>query len=272
MIIKQDLVKRIREYFNLNIYETKVWLALLTKGIASAGEVAELSGVPRSRTYDVLESLEKNGFAIIKIGKPVKYIAVKPTEVIEKIKLNTMNEAQEKVKSLANLKQTQEYVELEGLYNSGIEPIKSQEITGALKGRSNIISRLRELLENAKKEILICRSITDFEDKSRALMPAIEKAAKKNVKVKIALSGETEKIKKLAAKQNLKIKHIDSHARVFMADRTEILFMITPPNSEEEMGVWLQSPFFTETFSGVLENVIANTNPISANGAIAVAK
>ena len=46
MIIKPELVKRIKEYFNLNIYETRVWLALLSKGIASAGVVAELSGVP----------------------------------------------------------------------------------------------------------------------------------------------------------------------------------------------------------------------------------
>ena len=56
MIIKQELVKRIKEYFNLNIYETKVWIALLSKGIASAGEIASISGVPRSRTYDVWES------------------------------------------------------------------------------------------------------------------------------------------------------------------------------------------------------------------------
>jgi sugar-specific transcriptional regulator TrmB len=100
MIIRQELVKRIKEYFDLNIYETKVWLALLSKGLASAGEVAELSEVPRSRTYDVLESLEKRGFAIAKIGKPVKYLAVKPTEVIEKMKSNLMQDAQERVKSL----------------------------------------------------------------------------------------------------------------------------------------------------------------------------
>ena len=81
MIIKQDLVKRIKEYFNLNIYETKVWIALLSRGIASAGEIASISSVPRSRTYDVLESLEKRGFAITKIGKPVKYIAVKHVDV-----------------------------------------------------------------------------------------------------------------------------------------------------------------------------------------------
>ncbi len=258
MIIKQDLVKRIKEYFNLNIYETKVWVALLSKGIASAGEIAELSGVPRSRTYDVLESLEKRGFAIIKIGKPVKYIAVKPTEVIEKIKSNTMNEAQERVKSLADLKATQEYVELEQLYNSGIDPIKSQEITGALKGRSNILSRLRELLETASKEILICTNVVDFEDKSRALIPVLERAVKNNVKLKIALSGEPDKVKKLSIKHNLKIKQLDSNARLFMADRKEVLFMITPPNSEEEMGIWLNSPFFTDSLTEVFENALKN--------------
>ena len=30
MIIKQELVKKIKDYFGLNIYETKVWLALLS--------------------------------------------------------------------------------------------------------------------------------------------------------------------------------------------------------------------------------------------------
>ena len=254
MIMKQDLIRQIKDYFNLNIYETKVWVALLSKGIASAGEIAELSGVPRSRTYDVLESLEKRGFAIIKIGKPVKYIAVKPTEVIEKIKSNTLNEAQKKVKSLSNLKTTQEYVELESLYNSGIDPIKSQEITGALKGRSNIISRLREIIESAKKEVFICTSALDFEDKSRVLIPVLEKAMKKDIKIKLALSGDLERIKKLNARYNFKAKQIDSNARLFMADRNEIIFMITAPNSDEEIGVWLQSPFFTDAITNVIEN------------------
>ena len=54
MILKSELIKKIKGYFDLNIYETKVWLALLQKGISSAGEIAEISGVPRSRTYDVL--------------------------------------------------------------------------------------------------------------------------------------------------------------------------------------------------------------------------
>src|SRR3989338_9228646 len=100
MLVKQELISRIKDYFDLNIYETKVWLALLTKGIASAGEVAEISGVPRSRTYDVLEGLEKRGFAITKLGKPVKYIGVKPRAIIEKLKNNVKSDAEERVVGL----------------------------------------------------------------------------------------------------------------------------------------------------------------------------
>ena len=253
MIIKQELVKRIKEYFNLNIYETKVWLALLTKGLASAGEVAELSGVPRSRTYDVLESLEKRGFAIVKIGKPVKYIAVKPTEVIEKMKSKVMHEAQDKVKSLANLKETPEYTELEQLHTEGILPIKAHDLTGSLKGRSNVISRMRELLENAQKEVIICTSHSDFEDKSRVLLPTIEKLNSNGIKVRVALHGEEDKIKRLNSKHSLNARTLDTTARFFVADKEEILFMVTPEKSDEEIGVWLNSPFFTSSLAGMFE-------------------
>ncbi|MFH1290911.1 MAG: helix-turn-helix domain-containing protein [Nanoarchaeota archaeon] len=253
MMIKQDLVKRIKEYFNLNIYETKVWIALLSKGIASAGEIATISGVPRSRTYDVLESLEKRGFAIVKIGKPVKYIAVKPTEVLEKMKSVTLQEAQDKVKNLSTLKDTVEYEELEKLHKTGISPIKTHEITGSLRGRSNIVSRLRELIQGAKKEIFISTSALDFEDKSRVLLPALEQAVKNNIRVRLALTGSSDKVKKISAKTNIKPSTTESDARLYIADKTEVLFMITAEKADEEIGVWLNSPFFAQALSGILE-------------------
>jgi len=262
MIMKQDLVKRVKEYFALNIYETKVWLALLSKGIASAREVADLSGVPRSRTYDVLESLEKNGFAITKIGKPVKYIAVKPVEIIEKMKLNTMSEAQEKIKSLSNLHVTPEYLELEQLHKSGISLVKSNDITGALKGRSNILSKLRDLMANAQQEVIICTSVSDFEDKGRILFPAIEEHVKKNTKLKLIFSGDQEKVKKISAKLNVRAKSIDNPARFFISDRKEVLLMVTPENSEEEMAVWLNSNFFTSSLSSIVDVALKNGNGV----------
>ena len=155
MLLKPELVKKIKIYFDLNIYETKVWLALLSKGISSAGEIAEISNVPRSRTYDVLESLEKRGFVIQKLGKPVRYIAVKPGIVIEKLKNNTTKFAEERIKTLSGLKDTTEYKELQELHKTGIEPIKNHELSTSIKGRSNLYLQMRAVMESAQNSISI---------------------------------------------------------------------------------------------------------------------
>jgi len=252
-MIKQELVKRIKDYFNLNIYETKVWLALLSKGIASAGEIATISGVPRSRTYDVLESLEKRGFAITKIGKPAKYIAVKPAEVIEKMKSLVMQESYDRVATLSNVKTTTEYSELEKLHTSGISPIKTSDITGSVKGRSNIANKIRDLIQGAEKEVTILTSVIDFEDKARIVLPALEEAVKKNIKIKLAISGPVEKIKKFKMKPSLKLIPSEHSSRLYIADKKEVLFMITPDHSDEDVGVWLNSPFFAQSLTSMLD-------------------
>jgi HTH-type transcriptional regulator, sugar sensing transcriptional regulator len=250
MIIKQELVNKIKEYFNLNIYETKVWLALLGKGIASAGEIAESSGVPRSRTYDVLESLEKQGFTIMKLGKPVKYIAVKPNVILEKLKLNTMKDANEKVDTLLKLKETAEYSELETLYSTGITPVRHEEISGAIKGKSTIYNHIKELLENAKKEVIICTTLDEFQQKSRFFSSIIERLQKAGIKIKVCLTGNEKEIKKINAKLKIKAKQINIDAKFFIADNEQVLFLISKATApDEELAVWLNTPFFTNALS-----------------------
>ena len=86
MIVKEELLKKLRASFDLNIYEVKIWTALLCRGVATAGELSDISQIPRSRSYDVLDSLEKKGFVMMKLGKPIKYLAIKPEEIIRRIK------------------------------------------------------------------------------------------------------------------------------------------------------------------------------------------
>jgi len=255
MIIKPELVKKIRSHFNLNIYETKVWLALLTKGIASAGEIAEMSGVPRSRTYDVLESLEKDGFAIAKLGKPVKYIAVKPTTVVEKLKTNTLRNAQDKIKTLSSLKETQEYAELETLHKTGIEPVRHEDVSGAIKGKTNVFNHLRELLESAKREVIICTSVNEINEKSRIFSSLFSTLNRRKIQAKIALSGEESEIKKINNKFKIKAQKLALNSRFFIMDREQVLFMLSNSNSanEEELGVWINSPFFVSSLAYLFE-------------------
>ena len=61
MIVKDDMLVELRRYFDLNLYEVKLWTALLSRGVSTAGELSDIADVPRSRSYDVLESLEKKG-------------------------------------------------------------------------------------------------------------------------------------------------------------------------------------------------------------------
>ena len=259
MIIKQELINQIKDHFALNIYETKVWLALLGKGLASAGEVAEISGVPRSRTYDVLESLEKRGFAIMKLGKPVKYIAVKPNIIIEKLKSNTLKNANERIESISKLKDTDEYKELQQLYSVGIQPVRQEDISGSIKGKLTIYSHIKELLENAKKEVIICTSVQEIQNKSRFFSLVFDRLKKANIKIKIALSGEEKDIKKINNKFKIKAKQIDVDTRFFIADNEQILFMISKTGlPEEEIAVWLNTPFFATSLGFMFNQAVGS--------------
>jgi|SRR3989344_2020103 len=254
MNFKPELVKKIKDYFSLNIYETKVWLALISKGVASAGEIAEISEVPRSRTYDVLESLEKMGFALAKIGKPVKYMAVKPTQVIEKLKNQTMYDAKEKIEQLANLKTTQEYTELETLHRDRIAPINQSEMSGAIRGKNNIFSHIREILENSEKSAIICTSALDLENKSRIFMPVFERLKKADINIKIVLSGTDEDFKRVSRKFDIKAKKVDIKARFFIADENQVLFMLSSQlQDEEELGIWINSDFFGSSLASMFD-------------------
>ncbi|HUW43563.1 MAG TPA: helix-turn-helix domain-containing protein [Bacillota bacterium] len=258
MLVKQELIGKIKDYFDLNIYETKVWLALLGKGIASAGEIAEISRVPRSRTYDVLESLEKKGFAIIKLGKPVKYIGVKPHLILEKLKNNVRSDAEERIVSLVNMKSTEEFSKLEKLYKEGLSPIKKEDYSAALKGRSNISNYLKEILQNASKEVIICTSVEDINFKLKLFQQTIEGLNKGDIKLRIALSGDERVMKKISDILKIKIKKIDVDAKFFIIDRKEILFYISKDKNQDDVAVWINSEFFAQAFATLFDKAVGN--------------
>lgn len=255
MIVKQDLIKKIKGYFDLNIYETKVWLALLSKGVSSAGEIAEISGVPRSRTYDVLESLEKRGFVIQKLGKPVKYLAVKPNVVIEKLKNNTLKQAEEKVKTLSNLKDTSEYEELQELHKTGIEPIKNHELSTSIKGRSNLYTQIRDVIENAENSVYIASSSYELLSKQKMFLDLFAKLNKRKIDVKVIVSDEEKEASKLEKKFKVPIKSKKINARFVLTDRRELIFTIKPTNVHEDFdyGVWINSEYFTNSLAYMFE-------------------
>ncbi|MEK6897379.1 MAG: helix-turn-helix domain-containing protein, partial [Nanoarchaeota archaeon] len=256
MLVRQELISRIKDYFDLNIYETKVWLALLGKGVASAGEIAEISRVPRSRTYDVLESLEKKGFTIIKLGKPVKYLGIKPHMIIEKLKNNVRSDAEERIISLSNIKTSEEFVKLEKLYREGLNPVEHKDLSVAIKGRSNISNYLKEILQKASKEVIICTNAGEINFKLKLFQQTLEDLNKNNIKIKLALSGDEKLIKKIEKVLGTKIKKVDVDAKFFIVDKKEILFYLSKNSDPNDTAIWLNSEFFSQAFATLFERAI----------------
>lgn len=252
MIIKPELLKKIRHYFGVNIYEAKVWMALLSRGVSSAGEIAEISGVPRSRAYDVLEGLEKQGFAIEKLGKPVKYIAVKPSSIIEKLKNNASNEVEERISSLENMRGTNEYSELELLYKQGITPVHLADLSGAVKGRINVDAQIREMIEKAEEQIILVTTLNALKQESRFLKPLFDKLQKKGIDIKVAVNAKSEEINSFVDYKHL-VKPTDLNARFCIVDNRQTLFTLSDKH-DEEIGVWVNSQFFTSALKQMFEN------------------
>lgn len=256
MLVKQELVNKIKDYFDLNIYETKVWLALLNKGIASAGEIASASGVPRSRTYDVLESLEKRGFAIARLEKPVKYMGVKPIAILEKMKNNAKKDAEEKISELSKIKETSEFTQLEALYNEGSNPMKKETTSASLKGKSNITNQLKEAFQNVSEEVIICTSAEDLLSKTKLFQQTFERFKNAGIKIEVALSGDEKMIKDLSKKFSMKFKRISINAKFFIIDRKETLFYISRDSNNDDMAIWLNSEFFAQAFASLFEKAL----------------
>ena len=153
MIVKEEFLNKLRGLFNLNLYEVKIWTALLSRGISTAGELSEIGDVPRSRAYDILESLEKKGFVVMKLGKPIKYLAVEPQEVVERAKKLAREDAEDSVKKLEEMKGTDVIRELDTLHKQGIEFIEPTDLSGAIRGRHNVYSHMETMLKGAKKTL-----------------------------------------------------------------------------------------------------------------------
>lgn len=258
MIVREEFLSRLRKIFDLNLYEVKVWTALLSRGTSTAGELSNISDVPRSRTYDILESLEKKGFILMKLGKPIKFVALKPEEVVERVKKNLMVEAKERTKRLEVLKGDEVLEELTGLFTKGVKFVEPSDLSGSLKGRQNLYNHLDMMIRDAEKTVTIITTAEGLNRKLEALMPSLDKIKKRGVKIRIAapidknnlaVAKELSKVAEVRNMQNMK-------ARFVIIDSNQLMFMLLDDEKfhpNYDVGVWINTEFFAQALEQLFE-------------------
>jgi len=253
MIVKEEFLSKLRRYFVLNLYEVKIWTALLSRGVATAGELSDIANVPRSRSYDVLESLERKGFVIMKLGKPIKYIAVPPAEVLERVKKAVKDDADKQVELIDGLRKSEVLGELNTLHKQGIELVEPSELTGAVRGRGNLYNHLASTIKSAEKTVSIMTTEPGLARKTEALKNALQKAKDKGVRIRILAPTKNAQTKALSSIAQM--KHIDvATARFCVVDGKQVTFMVLDDadiHPNYDFGVWVNAANFAKSFDNL---------------------
>lgn len=251
MLVQKNFLEELKKHFRLNIYEVKIWTSLLSRGIAAAGELADISGVPRSRCYDVLESLEKKGFIIMKIGKPIKYIAVQPEAIVERVKRDLEEKAERQTDFIENIRQTDTFKELELLHKTGVKHVDVSELSNSITGRDNLNRFIKSMVEKAQKNVTIVTTKDGFKRKVKILKNILQDVSKKKVNVKIFSEIDKEAAKKLP--KSVKLNEFKTDSRFIIVDNEELMFMTSDKelDPQNDMGVWVKSKFFVDALNAM---------------------
>jgi len=103
----------------LTEYEARIYVVLTKMGPRNASEISFLGKVPRPKTYGAIRGLESKGLLRIVPGKPERYMAVSPNDVliplVEKLNKET-TECVQVVENLAMAFESSRYVYTEKPY------------------------------------------------------------------------------------------------------------------------------------------------------------
>ena len=140
------------QQLGLNKYDAEAYYTLLCQGPLTGYELAKRSGIPLSRSYEVLERLTRKGLAVVQPGDPPRYAA----------------EAQSRVVQRFRQRAAQTLDALDGAL-AALTPPDAAEDFWVLRGRKNVLTRTRELIEGAEETVAL-QLPADVEDDAEEVL------------------------------------------------------------------------------------------------------
>ncbi len=249
----------------LNLYERKLWVALLAKGTATAGELSSIANVPRSRTYDVLQTLADRGFVIVQTSKPLRYVAIKPTESLEKVKQKLRKKFKEKENKIDRLKTSELMNELNNLYKQGLKLVSPEDITGALKGKYSVLQHMEFMLRNASSAVNIVTTPAGLNDLFENHISILKKLNERGVKIKIAtkvdksVSDAIKAFSSIAEIRDITQEEMPLSGRFYVVDGQQMMMGLSDPevvHSSQDMMFWTKSEHVAKGMIEPLFNLV----------------
>jgi len=138
------------EQFGLSGKEAEVYLALLQKKEFTAPDIAKITTITRTKTYEYLEKLVQKGLCNVNLRNGQKlFSAVNPRIVFKGIIGNYEKELEEKKKEAASLE-----IELASIHTGNLDNHDPVSYIEVLTDISQIRAKWLDIQNSAKKEIL----------------------------------------------------------------------------------------------------------------------
>ena len=115
----------------------------------TAGALCKETGIPDSKIYYALDGLSKKNMLIVQRGNPNIYVPMPPKDAIANLKQQLTERLNEKIKEADVLVDM-----LTPVYESAAKP-DELEVAYIIRGRKNMINRMKTLIVAARKEITI---------------------------------------------------------------------------------------------------------------------
>ncbi len=193
----------------------------------------------------------------MKLGKPIKYIAVEPSEVLERVKKNVQTDAKEQVKRLEELKSTDVIQELNALHKQGVELIEPSDLSGSIRGRHNLYNHLELTIRDAEESVIIMTTSQGLVRKIEGLLPTFEKLKKRGVSIRIAAPLTKECQDAVKDLGNVaEVRNTPVNARFTIVDGKEIIFMVMNDQDVHptyDVGIWVNTPFFASAMQTLFD-------------------
>jgi sugar-specific transcriptional regulator TrmB len=180
----------------LREYPAKVIAQLIILGESKAPEISSASGVPKARIYGILEELADQGLIEVKPGRPAKYRAKPPSEIIRRMIHNKKIQLREEIKRIEEIRENFEAL-LQPLYKTITRKAREPLIKIVSVGEPSE-EETRLMYRKAKREINILSKSMEWLPK---VEDEIQRALKRGVQVRVLLLSP-----KLLERQNILIQ------------------------------------------------------------------
>ncbi|EPE2449245.1 TrmB family transcriptional regulator [Enterococcus gallinarum] len=133
-----ETIIQIMKKYDFSEMETRVYTTLLEKGNLTGYEVSKVSGVPRSKVYNILEKLLKKNLIVVNKSEPKLYHAISANEFLEKLEKSVKNDLSFLTQNLGMIKEKDE-----------------EEMLWKVDGVEYVLDKAEHLVKNAKESLLI---------------------------------------------------------------------------------------------------------------------